>query len=253
MVLSAKNCSFRPYTHSWCSPQSVVLKQRRDAELKASAEKLAAEIVAANKTKREEMVKRCEQYEKEYEQMERDLIAKRREAHNEGKYFVEGEGRIAIVVRIRGINQVSPKVKKTLQLLRLRQIHNAVFVRMNKATKEMLRIVEPYIAYGYPNLKTIRSLIYKRGYAKLNMQRVPITCNEQIEKVLGKFGIFSVEDLVHEIYTVGPHFKQCNNFLWPFKLNSPDGGFSKKLLHFNEGGDYGNHEVLIGKLVNRMI
>ncbi|OAO15807.1 60S ribosomal protein L7, partial [Blastocystis sp. ATCC 50177/Nand II] len=120
-------------------------------------------------------------------------------------------------------------------------------------TKEMLRIVEPYIAYGYPNLKTIRSLIYKRGYAKLNMQRVPITCNEQIEKVLGKFGIFSVEDLIHEIYTVGPHFKQCNNFLWPFKLNSPDGGFSKKLLHFNEGGDYGNHEVLIGKLVNRMI
>ena len=102
------------------------------------------------------MVKRCEQYEKEYEQMERDLIAKRREAHNEGKYFVEGEGRIAIVVRIRGINQVSPKVKKTLQLLRLRQIHNAVFVRMNKATKEMLRIVEPYIAYGYPNLKTNR-------------------------------------------------------------------------------------------------
>ena len=229
------------------------MKQRRDAELKASAEKLAADIIAANKTKREEMVKRCEQYEKEYKQMDADLIAKRREAHNKGEYFVEGEGRLAIVVRIRGINQVSPKVKKTLQLLRLRQIHNAVFVRLNKATKEMLRIVEPYIAYGYPNLKTVRSLIYKRGYAKLNNPRVPITSNEQIEKVLGKFGIFSVEDLIHEIYTVGPHFKQCNNFLWTFKLNSPDGGFSKKLLHFNEGGDYGNHEVLIGKLVNRMI
>ena len=50
-----------------------------------------------------------------------------------------------------------------------------------------------------------------------------------------------------------PHFKQAANFLWPFKLNSPTGGFSKKLRHFNEGGDYGNHEVLIGKLVNRMI
>ena len=30
-------------------------------------------------------------------------------------------------------------------------------------------------------------------------------------------------------------------------------GKSGKPLHFNEGGDYGNHEVLIGKLVNRMI
>ena len=53
--------------------------------------------------------------------------------------FCEGEGRLAIVVRIRGINQCSPKVKKTLRLLRLRQIHNAVFVRLNKATMEKLR------------------------------------------------------------------------------------------------------------------
>ena len=46
---------------------------------------------------------------------------------------------MAIVVRIRGINQCSPKVKKTLRLLRLHQIHNAVFVRLNKATMEKLR------------------------------------------------------------------------------------------------------------------
>ena len=185
--------------------------------------------------------------------MEADLIAKRREAHAQGNLFAEGEGRLAIVVRIRGINQTSPKVRKTLQLLRLRQIHNAVFVRLNKATEEMLRLVEPYIAYGYPNLKTVRMLVYKRGYATLHKQRVPLMQNEQVEQVLGKFGILSVDDLIHEIYTVGPHFKECANFLWPFKLSSPNGGFSKKLLHFNEGGDYGNHEVLIGKLVQRMI
>lgn len=33
-------------------------------------------------------------------------------------------------------------------------------------------------------------------------------------------GIICVEDLIHEIYTVGPAFKQANNFLWPFKLSS---------------------------------
>ena len=229
------------------------MKQRRDAELKAAAEKTAADLVAAEKTKREEMVKRSAKYAEEYAKMEADLVAQRRDARANGNLFAEAEGRVAIVVRIRGINQTSPKVKKTLQLLRLRQIHNAVFVRLNKATIEMLRLVEPYIAYGYPNLKTVRELVYKRGFAKLNKQRVPLMKNEQIEKVLGKFGILSVEDLIHEIYTVGPHFKECANFLWPFKLSSPNGGFSKKLLHFNEGGDYGNHEVLIGKLINRMI
>ena len=31
----------------------------------------------------------------------------------------------------------------------------------------MLRIADPYIAWGYPNLKSVRELIYKRGYGKL--------------------------------------------------------------------------------------
>lgn len=47
------------------------------------------------------------------------------------------------------INQVSPKVKKALQLLRLRQINNGVFVRLHKSTINMLRLVEPYIAWGW--------------------------------------------------------------------------------------------------------
>jgi large subunit ribosomal protein L7e len=52
-----------------------------------------------------------------------------------------------------------------------------------------------------------------------------------------------MEDLIHEIYTVGPNFKQASNFLWPFKLNSPTGGFHKrKFKHFIEGGDLGNRE-----------
>lgn len=46
------------------------------------------------------------------------------------------------------INGLHPKPRKVLQLLRLRQINNATFVRLNKATVNMLRIAEPYIAYG---------------------------------------------------------------------------------------------------------
>ncbi len=32
----------------------------------------------------------------------------------------------------------------------------------------MLRRVEPYIAWGYPSQKTVRELIYKRGYGKVS-------------------------------------------------------------------------------------
>jgi ribosomal protein L30/L7E len=44
---------------------------------------------------------------------------------------------------------IAPKVRKILQLLRLRQIHNGVFLRVSGATQNMLRRVEPYITYGY--------------------------------------------------------------------------------------------------------
>ena len=39
-------------------------------------------------------------------------------------------------------------------------------------------------------------------------------------QALGKHNIICIEDLVHEIYTVGPAFKQASNFLWPFKLSA---------------------------------
>ncbi|OWK11540.1 hypothetical protein Celaphus_00007286, partial [Cervus elaphus hippelaphus] len=55
------------------------------------------------------------------------------------------EPKLAFVIRIRGINGVSPKVRKVLQLRRLRQIFNATFVKLNKASINMLRIVETYI------------------------------------------------------------------------------------------------------------
>lgn len=105
-----------------------------------------------------------------------------------------------------------------LKLFRLLQINNGVFVKLNKATINMLRICEPYITWGYPNLKSVRELIYKRGFAKIKGQRVPITSNKLIEERLSKSNIICVEDLIHEIFTVGSNFKYASNFLWPFKV-----------------------------------
>jgi len=168
---------------------------------------------------------------------------------------VEPEAKLAFVIRIRGIIGVSPKVRKILQLLRLRQINNGVFLRLTGATRKMLTLVEPYIAYGYPNLKSVRELIYKRGYGKINKQRLPLSENAVVETGLAKSGsgIECVEDLIHEIYTVGPNFKAANNFLWPFKLTSPRGGLGKKLNAFCEGGASGNREELINRLIKQML
>jgi len=136
----------------------------------------------------------------------------------------------------------------------LRQINNAVFVKLNKATINMLRIAEPYITWGYPNLKTVRELVYKRGFGKVNKQRIALTDNSIIEKSLGKSGVICVEDVIHEIMTVGPEFKKTSNFLWPFKLNTPSGGWEIKRHSFAQGfGAFGNREELINAVVKRMI
>ncbi|XP_011831416.1 PREDICTED: 60S ribosomal protein L7-like isoform X2 [Mandrillus leucophaeus] len=144
------------------------------------------------------------------------------------------------------------EIRMVLQLPRLRQIFNGTFVKLNKASINMLRIVEPYIAWGYPNLKSVNELIYKRGYGKINKKRIALTDNALIARSLGKYGIICMEDLIHEIYTVGKRFKEANNFLWPFKLSSPRGGMKKKTTHFVEGGDAGNREDQINRLIRRM-
>ncbi|KAK0738268.1 ribosomal protein L30, ferredoxin-like fold domain-containing protein [Schizothecium vesticola] len=232
----------------------TLLKKRKSQE-KARAER-SAEIEKkkkANKEKRGVIFKRAEKYVKEYRDGEREKIRLSRAAKSEGSFYIPAEAKLIFLVRIKGINKIAPKPRKILQLLRLLQINNGVFIRVTKATTEMIKIIEPWVAYGYPNLKSIRELIYKRGYGKVNKQRVALTDNSIIEENLGQYGIICMEDLIHEIYTVGPNFKQASNFLWPFKLSNPTGGFRpRKFKHFIEGGDLGNREEHINALIRQM-
>lgn len=232
----------------------TLLKKRKSQE-KARAERAAAleKRKQANKEKRQVIFKRAEKYVKEYREQEREKIRLARIAKQQGSFHIPAEAKLVFVIRIKGINKIPPKPRKILQLLRLRQINNGVFVKVTKATAEMIKIVEPWVAYGYPNLKSVRELIYKRGYGKVNGQRIPLTDNAIIEENLGKYGIICIEDLIHEIFTVGPNFKQAANFLWPFKLSNPNGGFRpRKFKHFIEGGDLGNREEHINALIRAM-
>lgn len=237
------------------TPESVLKKQATQAKIAEAALADSKAARAKKKADKKTFIANAEKYQAEYEAEEKAAVANRREAKAKGGFYVPAEPKIALVIRIRGIIGVSPKAKKVLQLFRLRQIHNATFVKLNEATIRMLRLIEPYVTYGYPTRHTIEKLIYKRGFGKLNKQRIPISENAVIEEGLKGTDIRCVADLIHEIYTVGPNFKRANNFLWPFKLSSPNGGFSSKtkLLHFLEGGEAGARGEEINKLVKRMI
>jgi len=234
-------------------PESVLKRRKRATDKAAALKQRVGKFKVAKKTNRRTVFKKAEKYVKEYRALEQQTIRLKRLARQHNNYYVPPEPKLALVIRIRGINQLHPKPRKILQLLRLRQINNATFVKLTGATSAMLRLVEPYVTYGYPNLKTVQQLVYKRGFARVHSQRVPITSNAVIQQHLGKLGIVCMEDLVHEIYTVGPHFKEASHFMWHFKLNPPRGGWSKVTSGYNEGGDFGNREDAINKLVRSMI
>jgi len=233
-------------------PESLLKKQKVAAKKAALSKVVRRQTKKRNTNLRVQAFQRAEKHLSEYQRVEKQTIDAKRRAKATNSVFVAEEPKIAFVIRIRGINGVSPRVRKILQLLRLRQIHNGVFIKLNSATVKMLRLVEPYVAYGYPNLKSVRELVYKRGFGKVNGQRVPLYDNTVVKRTLGKRDIVCVEDLIHEIYTVGPSFKAANNFLWPLKLSSPKGGFKTITTHFIEGGDAGNREHFINDLIRKM-
>ncbi|KAJ9693328.1 hypothetical protein PVL29_012193 [Vitis rotundifolia] len=175
-------------------PESVLKKQKRNEEWTLAKKQEVEAKKKKNAENRKLIYSRAKQYAKEYEEQQKELIQLKREAKLKGGFYVDPEAKLLFIIRIRGINAMHPKTRKILQLLRLRQIFNGVFLKVNKATMNMLHRVEPYVTYGYPNLKSVRELIYKRGYGKLNKQRTSLTDNSIVEQVYVILYRFSMSD-----------------------------------------------------------
>uniref|UniRef100_A0A2K6AG00 60S ribosomal protein L7 n=1 Tax=Mandrillus leucophaeus TaxID=9568 RepID=A0A2K6AG00_MANLE len=180
-------------------PETLKKKRRNFAELKIKRLRKRFAQKMLRKARRKLIYEKAKHYRTDYRQMYRTEIRMARMARKAGNFYVPAEPKLAFVIRIRGINGMSPK------LLCLRQIFSGTSVKLNKASINMLRIVESYIAWGYPNLKSVNELIYKPGYGKINKKRIALTDNALIARSLGKYGI---------IYLYcWKRFKEANNFL----------------------------------------
>ena len=129
-------------------PETLKEKQNNFTELKVKhlRKKFAQKML--QKARRKLIYEKAKHHHKEYMQMYRTEIRMARMAQKAGNVYVPAEPKLAFVIRIRGVNGMSPKVWKVLQLLRLWQIFNGTFVKLNKASANMLVIVEPYKCGG---------------------------------------------------------------------------------------------------------
>lgn len=167
--------------------------------------------------------------------------------------YCKPETEFFVVVQIRSQVNIAPRPKKTLELLRLNGINTCVVVRNNKSIKTMLQNAKDYIAFGHISYELLRKLVYSRGYGKINGEKVNLS-NENIEDFFeGRFKC--VEELCNVIYSGKPEIKEVLNFLCPFKLCPPRGGFPNghKKKSFVQGGSSNDHKDLLGRLLERMI
>lgn len=180
----------------------------------------------------------------DFRKAERDNMRMKREAMKFGlrpKHFVpDGSQKLILVYRHRGEKIASKNCIKILRELGLAKKYYARFVESTPETLKLLAAVEPYVSWGYPNISIVRDLIFKYGFCIKDGKRKTINSNMEVEKALGHINILCIEDLVHEIFTVGPNFNETNTYMTHFILQAPKTGWEKsKGQHFVKGGECG--------------
>ncbi|PSS07558.1 60S ribosomal protein like [Actinidia chinensis var. chinensis] len=230
----------------------VILKKRKSNEEWAIRRKQQLEQRVRKSKGDNFVIKKPEQFIREHRDRELDLIQMKQRGKRHRRAPLTLESKLLFIIRIGGKNDMHPTTRKFLYSLRLRRIFSGVFVKANERTVDILQRVQPYVTYGYPNLKSVKDLIYKKGLGKIDKQRTPLTDNNIIEQELGKYGILCIEDIVNEVATVGPHFKEVTSFLCPFTLNRPEKALKGKKKLYEDGGDTGNRKDQINELISKM-
>ncbi|XP_036621726.1 60S ribosomal protein L7-like 1 [Trichosurus vulpecula] len=233
-------------------PENLLKKRKAYQALKATQAKQA--LLEKRKQKKGSQLKfrRLESFVHESHRIIRDVARLKRLDWKPERYVLKDAHRLAFVVRMERINGVSNQVTKTIEELRLKKIYSGVFVKMTPTSLKKLRIIEPYVTWGYPNLKSVRELILKRGQARINNKKVSLTDNTLIEERLGKFGIICLEDIIHEICSVGEHFSQVSRFLCPFPLSVARHAAKNRVGFLKEMGKPGYRGESINHIIRQL-
>lgn len=232
-------------------PENLLKKRKAYQALKATQAKQA--LLAKRERKVKELrFKRLETFVHESWREQRDMVRVQRLEVKPRALEVPDKHSLAFVIRLERIEGVSMLVQKTLAKLRLKKLFSGVFVSVTPQSVKMLRIVEPYVTWGFPNLKSVRELILKRGQAKIKEKTVPLTDNTVIEEHLGKFGVICLEDLIHEIAFPGKHFQEISSFLCPFHLSVARHATKNRVGFLKEMGSPGYRGERINQLIRQL-
>jgi len=150
------------------------------------------------------------------------------------------------IIRVRGTVNVNPKVKRTLQLLRLSRTNHCVLVEENPVSKGMLQIAKDYVTWGEIDKDTLMALITKRGMLQGDN---PIT--DEYLKTSTPFP--SVEKLAEALLARKFVYRDIPEVKPLFRLNPPKQGYRTIKRSVQNKGSLGYRKDAINPLIQRML
>uniref|UniRef100_A0A8C0CTU5 Large ribosomal subunit protein uL30 N-terminal eukaryotes domain-containing protein n=1 Tax=Balaenoptera musculus TaxID=9771 RepID=A0A8C0CTU5_BALMU len=220
-------------------PENLLKKRKAYQALKATQAKQALLQRKEQRKGKEIKFKRLEWFLHDSWRQLRDRVRLRRLEVKPHGLEVPDKHSLAFVLCIERINGVSLLVQRTIARLRLNKI-------------SVVSLLETDVTWGFPNLKSVRELILKRGQAKVKNKIIPLTDNTVIEEHLGKFGVICLEDLIDEIAFPGKNFQVISGFLRPFQFSVAHHATKNRVGFLKEVGSPGYRGERINQLIRQL-
>ncbi len=150
------------------------------------------------------------------------------------------------IIRVRGIVNVNPDIKRTLKLLRLTKVNHCTLLEENKVYKGMLQKVKDYTTWGEIDKEILPKLMESRGMLVGDKQ-----ITEDYIKSATSYNTF--EKLSQAILDNKFKYKEIPDVKPLFRLSPPKKGYEGIKRSFKNGGALGYRGKEINKLIGRMI
>ena len=148
------------------------------------------------------------------------------------------------IVRVRGSVNVKPKIKKTMEIMRLNRVNHCVIVPENEVYKGMLNIIKDYVTWGEVDADTTQLMLESSGKT---------SGNNSFTKEELKESSFKTIKALSKALTEGKTVMRDVPALKPlFRLHPPRKGYEGIKRSFNEGGALGYRGEKINLLIRRM-
>jgi len=149
-------------------------------------------------------------------------------------------------IRIRGIINIKPDIKKTLQLLNLTRVNHCVLLEEKPNIKGMLQVAKDYITWGEIDQEILTKLIQNRGKVEGDKK-----ISEEYLKSATPYS--AIDKLSEAIISKKFKYKDIPNIKPIFRLNPPKKGYEGIKRSYKNKGALGYRGKEINKLLDRMI